>query len=80
MPPALYNNLRNLGMGLIITDTAGRRDVVHMHLPVPRALIRFVGNSLHPTDYHAGGRLGEPAGLLAGQRARRCLYFHAYAR
>lgn len=48
---ALYNNLRNLGMGLIITDTAGRRDVVHMHLPVPRAMIRFVGNSLHPTDY-----------------------------
>ncbi|MBO9151855.1 DUF72 domain-containing protein [Chitinophaga sp. GCM10012297] len=48
---ALYHNLRNLGIGLVITDTAGRRDVVHMHLPVPRAMIRFVGNSLHPTDY-----------------------------
>lgn len=48
---ALYHNLRTLGIGLVITDTAGRRDVVHMHLPVPRAMVRFVGNSLHPTDY-----------------------------
>ena len=47
----LYHTLRNLNMGLIITDTAGRRDVVHMHLTVPRAMIRFVGNRLHPTDY-----------------------------
>ena len=37
--------------GLIMTDTAGRRDVLHMHLTVPKAFIRFVGNSLHPTDY-----------------------------
>ncbi|MBD0333461.1 MAG: DUF72 domain-containing protein, partial [Chitinophagaceae bacterium] len=38
-------------IGSIITDTAGRRDMVHMHLTVPKAFIRFVGNSLHPTDY-----------------------------
>lgn len=37
--------------GLIITDTAGRRDMAHMYLPIPKAFIRFVGNSLHPTDY-----------------------------
>ncbi|WP_126246383.1 DUF72 domain-containing protein [Chitinophaga rhizosphaerae] len=47
----LYSTLRKLNTGLIITDTAGRRDVVHMHLPVPRAMVRFVGNSLHPTDF-----------------------------
>jgi uncharacterized protein YecE (DUF72 family) len=38
-------------VGLIITDTSGRRDVAHMHLTVPKTFIRFVGNSLHPTDY-----------------------------
>ena len=37
-------------MGYVITDTAGRRDCAHMHLTVPKAFIRYVGNSLHPTD------------------------------
>ncbi len=35
----------------VITDTAGRRDVVHMRLTVPMAFIRFTGNNLHATDY-----------------------------
>lgn len=37
--------------GLIITDTEGRRDMAHMNLTIPKAFIRFVGNSLHKTDY-----------------------------
>jgi len=37
--------------GTVITDTAGRRDCVHMQLTVPEVFIRFVGNGLHPTDY-----------------------------
>lgn len=39
------------GVGAVITDAAGRRDCVHMRLTTPTAFIRFVGNSLHPTDY-----------------------------
>ena len=35
----------------VITDVAGRRDVLHMHLTQPVVLIRFVGNALHATDY-----------------------------
>ncbi len=46
-----YSKLRELKIGTIITDTAGRRDVLHMHLTIPKAFVRFVGNSLHPTDY-----------------------------
>lgn len=46
-----YSKLRELKIGTIITDTAGRRDVLHMQLTIPKAFIRFVGNSLHPTDY-----------------------------
>jgi uncharacterized protein YecE (DUF72 family) len=45
------NYLKQLNMGAVITDTAGRRDCVHMELTVPKAFIRFTGNSLHPTDY-----------------------------
>jgi uncharacterized protein YecE (DUF72 family) len=49
--PDLYNFLRSHRRGTIITDAAGRRDCVHMHLATPECFIRFVGNGLHPTDY-----------------------------
>jgi uncharacterized protein YecE (DUF72 family) len=47
----MLNTLQKLNMGLVITDTAGRRDCAHMHLTIPKAFIRYVGNSLHPSDY-----------------------------
>jgi len=47
----LLQTLQKLKVGLLITDTSGRRDCAHMHLTIPSAFIRFVGNSLHPTDY-----------------------------
>jgi uncharacterized protein YecE (DUF72 family) len=47
----LFNNLCKFGIGAVITDTAGRRDCCHMHLTTPTTFIRFVGNSLHETDY-----------------------------
>jgi uncharacterized protein YecE (DUF72 family) len=47
----LFEFLRSINMGIVITDTAGRRDCAHMHLTVPKAFIRYVGNSLHKTDY-----------------------------
>jgi uncharacterized protein YecE (DUF72 family) len=47
----LCHVLEELKMGLVLTDTASRRDCAHMRLTTPRAFIRFVGNSLHVTDY-----------------------------
>ena len=47
----LFSTLAAMNIGAVITDTAGRRDCAHMHLTVPKAFIRYVGNSLHPTDY-----------------------------
>ena len=35
----------------VITDVAGRRDVLHMGLSTGTCMIRFVGNALHPSDY-----------------------------
>lgn len=46
-----YAELARTGTGMVITDAAGRRDCAHMRLTVPSTMIRFVGNSLHPTDY-----------------------------
>ena len=47
----LFNTLAVMNIGAVITDTAGRRDCAHMHLTIPKAFIRYVGNSLHATDY-----------------------------
>jgi uncharacterized protein YecE (DUF72 family) len=47
----LMETLREINMGIVITDTAGRRDCAHMYLTIPKAFIRYVGNSLHPTDF-----------------------------
>ena len=47
----MISTLKELNMGAVITDTAGRRDCAHMHLSIPKAFIRYVGNSLHPSDY-----------------------------
>ncbi|TAL51418.1 MAG: DUF72 domain-containing protein [Chitinophagaceae bacterium] len=47
----MFETLSSLNIGAVITDTAGRRDCAHMHLTIPKAFIRYVGNSLHPTDY-----------------------------
>ncbi len=39
------------GVSPVITDVAGRREVCHVSLTNRMAMIRFVGNALHPTDY-----------------------------
>ncbi|AYQ32853.1 DUF72 domain-containing protein [Runella sp. SP2] len=43
--------LHELGVGTVMSDVAGRRDVVHMGLSNSTVTLRFVGNELHPTDY-----------------------------
>ncbi|MEO6729709.1 MAG: DUF72 domain-containing protein [Ferruginibacter sp.] len=47
----LFGTLREMKMGAVITDAAGKRDCVHMQLPISKTFIRYVGNSLHKTDY-----------------------------
>ncbi len=52
---SLFEWLRQNNMGLVITDTAGRRDCAHMNLTVPKTMIRFIANE-HPSD---DGRIAE---------------------
>ncbi|MEM7101844.1 MAG: DUF72 domain-containing protein [Bacteroidota bacterium] len=47
----VFNALEENRIGTVITDVSGRRDVLHQRLTTPIAMIRFVGNGLHPTDY-----------------------------
>lgn len=46
-----FTFLKENNLGAVITDAAGRRDCCHMHLTIPKTFIRYVGNSLHATDY-----------------------------
>ncbi|MEM6800924.1 MAG: DUF72 domain-containing protein [Bacteroidota bacterium] len=49
--PELEHLLIQQGIGAVITDVSGRRDVSHNSLTNKVAMIRLVGNSLHPTDF-----------------------------
>src|SRR6185437_6319133 len=46
-----YKIMKEKNIGTVITDAAGEREVVHQILTTDEAFIRFVGNSLHLTDY-----------------------------
>jgi uncharacterized protein YecE (DUF72 family) len=48
---ALFAEMRKRKIGTVITDTAGRRDALHMALTTTTAFIRFNGNELHKTDF-----------------------------
>lgn len=48
---ALFAFFRERGITAVITDVAGRRDVLHQTLTTSCAFIRFTGNNLHATDY-----------------------------
>ena len=46
-----FEMLRKNKIGAVITDTAGRRDVVHTRLTNATVFLRFVGNNLHESDF-----------------------------
>jgi uncharacterized protein YecE (DUF72 family) len=46
-----FQILEDNKISTVITDVSGRRDVLHQRLTTPIAIIRFVGNDLHPTDF-----------------------------
>jgi uncharacterized protein YecE (DUF72 family) len=47
----LVDYLREHSIGFAMTDTPGRRDVLHMLHTAPFSFVRFLGNNLHPTDF-----------------------------
>ena len=49
--PPLVEYLQKRNIGLVITDVAGRRDVLHMSVSASFSMLRFIGNDLHPSDF-----------------------------
>lgn len=48
--PLLSEYLFQRGIGSVITDVSGRRDVLHSSVTSNFTMIRFIGNSLHRSD------------------------------
>ena len=48
--PALSEYLHKRMIGSVITDVAGRRDVLHSSVTSVFTFVRFIGNNLHPSD------------------------------
>jgi uncharacterized protein YecE (DUF72 family) len=71
----LYNFLRKQKKGTVITDAAGRRDCVHMHLSTPACFIRFVGNALHKTDYTRIDEWVQRLKLWMAEGLEKCYFF-----
>ncbi|SMO90202.1 DUF72 domain-containing protein [Gracilimonas mengyeensis] len=72
----LYQLFEEYKVANVITDTAGRRDLLHMRLTTPVAFIRYVGAN-HPSDYD---RLDEWVERLKFWKARGLekLYFFVH--
>ena len=49
--PGAFDLLAAHGVTAIVTDVAGRRDVLHMRLTTAHAFVRYCGNGLHPSDF-----------------------------
>ncbi|MCC5931835.1 MAG: DUF72 domain-containing protein [Cyclobacteriaceae bacterium] len=47
----VFSKLAESNISTVITDTALRRDVLHLSLTTDTVMIRFTGNALHPTDF-----------------------------
>lgn len=74
-PDAFFPALRDMGKGLVITDSPGRRDAVHMYLTVPRLLLRFVCNGDHPTTFSRIDAWTERLRLWLGQGLQEAYIF-----
>jgi uncharacterized protein YecE (DUF72 family) len=48
--PSAFELLSINGISAVITDTAGKREVLHNSITSKSALIRFLGNEYYPTD------------------------------
>ena len=47
----LFECMQKYQISTVMSDVAGRRDVLHMKLTTKKAFIRFTGNSLHKSDF-----------------------------
>lgn len=73
--PALEKYLQTQRIGLVITDVAGRRDVLHTSITSNFTMLRFIGNDLHPTDFARAQDWAERLNQWSLAGLKRVFYF-----
>lgn len=72
--PPLVEYLQRRKIGLVITDVAGRRDVLHTSISAPYSMLRFIGNELHSSDYMRARSWAERIHLWQQQGIKRFFF------
>lgn len=73
----LCHYLSKRNVNLLITDTPGRRDVLHMMFPTQRLMVRFKGNNAHESDFL---RINDWLELIQGQSCfEQVSFFHHHS-
>ncbi|MFN8698846.1 MAG: DUF72 domain-containing protein [Flavobacteriales bacterium] len=72
---AMWDFMAERGITAVISDTAGRRDAVHLRLTSPHTIVRFGGNALHSSDYQ---RLTDWAERAVQWASHGLLSFHLW--
>ena len=72
---AVFATLEALNKTLVITDVAGRRDVLAMRLTTPTAFVRFNGHGLHSTDYQRADAWAERLAAWYAQGLHAAYFF-----
>lgn len=73
--PALEKYLRSKQISVVITDVAGRRDLLHTSLTAGFVMLRFIGNNLHPSDFSRALAWSEKFSAWSSQGLARVFYF-----
>ncbi len=72
---AIFSMMEELKIGTVVSDTAGERKLVHQRLTTPSAFIRFVGHSLHPTDFKRIDEWAERIKTWIDKGLKSCYFF-----
>ncbi|WP_035563373.1 DUF72 domain-containing protein [Hymenobacter sp. IS2118] len=72
---AVFATFEALNKTLVITDVAGRRDVLPLRLTTPVAFIRFNGHGLHSTDYQRADAWAERLAAWVAQGIHEIYFF-----
>jgi len=72
---AVFATFEALNKTLVITDVAGRRDVLPLRLTTPVAFIRFNGHALDPTDYQRADAWAERLAAWVAQGIHEIYFF-----
>jgi len=72
---AVFATFEALNKTLVITDVAGRRDVLPLRLTTPVAFVRFNGHGLHSTDYQRADAWAERLAAWVAQGIHHIYFF-----